>query len=226
MPANKSFFRRDLTTTGVLVALLILAGCVGLLYAVYELRLRAERAAHLRSAIPRLCQELSQQRQVLISAIEAYKGRLGFYPPDHLLSRTPLIVDPITNQLMYELVGTLHDPAKDTFSPVHLPLIRRAVIKRFFGTDGFKNSAERAKLVNHFLDAANLTATVAINEKPDEVHLPSFWPNWEGVEPDLYAQVSAGTWCYNSSSPTHNPRTYDLWIEVKTPLTNIVIGNW
>jgi hypothetical protein len=127
---------------------------------------------------------------------------------------------------MYELFGSLHDPAKETFRPAHLPSIRWAVIQRFFNADGFKNSAERAELVNHFLDASNLLATVAINEKPDEVHLLSFWPNWEDVEPDLYAQISAGTWCYNSSSPTHNPRTYDFWIEVKTPLTNIVIGNW
>ena len=226
VPATKTFFKRDLTATGALVALLILAAGAGLVCAVYNLRVRAKAAADLRLAIPRLCQKLSQQRQVLVSAIEAYKVSLGFYPPDHLLSRTPLIVDPITNQLMYELFGTLHDPAKGTFTPAHFPPIRQALIQRFFNADGFKNSAESAELVNHFLDVSNLTATAAINEKPEEVGLPSFCPNWEGVEPDLYAQIAAGTWRYNSSSPTHNPGTYDLWIEVKTSLTNIVIGNW
>ena len=93
MPANNGFYKRDLSAAGVLVALLILAAGVGLVCAVYNLRVRAKKAAHLRSAVPRLCQELSQQRQVLVSAIEAYKTSLGFYPPDHLLSRTPLIVD-------------------------------------------------------------------------------------------------------------------------------------
>jgi hypothetical protein len=126
----------------------------------------------------------------------------------------------------HELFGTLHDPAKEIFTPAHFPPIRRALIQRLFNAESFRNSAVRAELVNHFLDVSNLTATAAINEKPEEVGLPSFSPNWEGLESDLYAQIAAGTWCYNSSSPTYNPGTYDLWIEVKTPVTNIVIGNW
>jgi hypothetical protein len=83
---------------------------------------------------------------------------------------------------MYELFGTLHDPAKETFTPAHSPSIRRALIQRFFNAQGFKNSAERAELVNHFLDTSNLAAMLAIHEKPEEVGLPSFCPNWEGIE--------------------------------------------
>ena len=112
----------------------------------------------------------------------------------------------------HEPFGTLHDPAKETFTPAHFPPIRRALIQRLFNAESFKNSAERAESVNPFLDGSNLTATAAINERPDEAGLPSSSPSWEGIEPDLYAQIAAGTWCYNSSSPTHNPGTYDLWI--------------
>jgi hypothetical protein len=226
MPANQSSLKRGLTPIQGLSVVVILAVAAGLAWVGRDLWARARTQQHLRAAIPRLCEELSQQRGVLVSSIEAYKVELGFYPPDHLLGRTPLRVDAVTNQLMYELLGTLHDSAKDTFTPPHSPVIRRALIKQLFGAEGFKNSAEKPELVRHFLDGTKLAASTAIHEKPEEVGLASYWPNWEGIEPDLYAQISPGTWCYNSSAPAHHPGSYDLWIEVKTPLTNIVIGNW
>lgn len=226
MPANQSFLKRGLTPIQGLSVVVIFAAAAGLAWVGHGLWERARTEAHLRAAIPRLCEELSQQRGVLAAAIAAYKAGLGFYPPDHLLGRAPLRVDAVTNQLMYELLGTVHDPAKDTFTPPHSPVIRGALIKELFGSEGFRNAAEKPELVRHFLDGAKLAATAAIHEKPEEVGLASYWPNWEGIEPDLYAQISPGTWCYNTSSPTHNPGAFDLWIEVKTPLTNIVIGNW
>jgi hypothetical protein len=226
MPTNKNAFTRAVTPTQGLALVAILAAVAALVWAVSGIRARARAVEDLRSSIPKLCQEVSLQRALLVSAIEAYKNGLGFYPPDHLLSRTPPRVDPVTNQLMYELLGTLHDPVKDMFTPPHAPAIRRALIKRLFNAEGFRNSAEKPQMVRHFLDGSKLTSSKAINEKPEEVGLASYWPNWEGIQPDLYAQISPGTWCYNSSCPTHNPGTYDLWIEVRTPLTNILMGNW
>ena len=49
------------------------------------------------------------QRDLIVDAIEAYHTHFGFYPPDHVVSRNPLRVDPITNTLVYELGGTTVD---------------------------------------------------------------------------------------------------------------------
>src|SRR6185369_10621605 len=92
------------------IALLFGGGLMARSYLAHE-RLRS----HLRAAIPKVCDDLCRQRQSLLDAIDAYKAKLGFYPPDHIISREPLIVDAVTNQLLYELLGTFHDPATDTF---------------------------------------------------------------------------------------------------------------
>ena len=55
----------------------------------------------------------------MVAAIEDYKSRLGFYPPDHALSRNPFVIDVATNQLLYD---------KHRWRPeeLHLVLARRS----------------------------------------------------------------------------------------------------
>jgi hypothetical protein len=191
----------------------------------HEYLARARLRMHLHAAIPKVRDSLGKERQLLIRAIEAYKGKLGFYPPDHIVSRQPLVVDAVTNQLLYELLGTCHDPTSDSFIPARFPSVHRSLVKSFFGTEGFKNTALNVDEVQHFLDAADIEATMAVHNKPD-VALLGYFPDWEGIEPDLYRQIELGSWRYNSSAPMHNPETFDLWIEIRTSETNILIGNW
>jgi hypothetical protein len=226
MPAERPFFNRKLTPKGGLLVVLSIAAAIGLGILAYPVYARARSMAHLRSSIPTLCEEVGRQRQVLVAAIEGYKRAFNSYPPDHLLSQAPPTVDAATNQLLYELLGTLYDSTNDTFYPSDFPQIRGIDAKRFFNTSRFKNSAENPGTIGHFLNSANIGATIAITERPDTVALLSYWPNWQGVEPDLYQQIEVGTWCYNSSAPAHSRGGYDLWIEIKTPLTNIIIANW
>ena len=226
MSASRAFFNRNITLVGGLLLILSGVAIVGLGISVYRVYVRARSSAHLRSSIPRLCEEAVRQRQVLDSAIESYKRSLGCYPPDHVLPQAPPGVDAITNQLLYELLGTTYDPVKDTFYPIGFPKIKGADAKRFFNTTHFKNSTEDRQTVGHFLNESDTGGTIDIQERPDTVALLTFWPSWQGVDPELYQQIEIGTWCYNSSAPTHKPNAYDLWIEIKTPLTNIVIANW
>ena len=210
---------------GVLIALtgiiLLAAGAV----VGHDYLAHARLRTHLHAAVPKVCEDLRQERQSLIKAIEAYRGKLGFYPPDHVINRQPLVVDAVTNQLLYELLGTCHDPAADTFTPAHFPSIHRSLVKSFFGTEGFTNTALKVDEVQHFLGAADIEATMAVHNKPD-VALLGYFPAWEGIEPDIYSQIQLSSWRYNSSTPVHNPGTYDLWIEIRTSQTNILIGNW
>ena len=211
-------------TRSLLAAVIIIALVAGVVIG-REYLARTRPRTHFHTAIPKICAELSQQRQLLQKAIEAYKAKLGFYPPDNVISRQPLVVDAVTNPLLYELLGTWHEPGADTFTPARFPGMHRSLIKSFFNTDGFKNSAAKPDEVQHFLDAADIEATVAVSSKPD-VGLLGYYPNWEGIEPDIYSLIGLSPWRYNSSAPVHNAGSFDLWIEIETSQTNILIGNW
>jgi len=226
MPTQKVSFNPTLSLKGGLLVLVCLGAVIGLGLFGYPLYARARSMAHLRSSIPMLCSEAARQRQVLVAAIENYKRTLKTYPPDHLVSQSPPIVDATTNQLLYELLGMVCDSTGGDFYSSDFASIRRVDARRYFNASGFKNSGEDVAKIGHFLKKSELGATIAIKERPDTVALLSFWPSWQGVQPDLYQQIDIGTWCYNSSAPVHHPGAYDLWIEIKTPLTNIVIANW
>jgi hypothetical protein len=214
-----------LSVLGSLCGVLSLAVLASASVIAYRVFLLQRTNYHLRLAIPKVCQELLSQRELFVRGIEEYKRKFGTYPPDHLISSEPLVVDAITNQLLYELLGTLQDPAAGTFAPVRFPAVKREMIKSFFNTAEFRNSALKEEDVKHFIDVADISATVAVHNKPD-VALLGYFPGWEGIEPDIYGQVNLSSWQYNSSAPRHNPGRYDLWIEVKTSQTNIVVGNW
>jgi len=221
---NRNYLRRELTLIGGLV--LVVAVALG--FGRFGLRAytRDRQQAHLRSSLPKLREELCLQRQILVSAILAYKQALGTYPPDHVVQQKPMLVDAVTNQLLYELLGTVYSASGQSFAPHNFPAIRKSDLGTFFNVGNLKNSAETPALARPFLKVSDLNSTVPISERPHVVALMTFYPNWPGVDPELGQQISAGSWCYNSSAPVHNTGGYDLWIEVNTPLTNFVIGNW
>jgi hypothetical protein len=223
---KKSLLRRDLTVTGAFLVILAALAAGGMLFLGYRVYDAARARAHLRSSIPKLCEELSRQRQTLVSAIGAYKQALGSYPPDHVLKEKPLVIDAVTNQLLYELMGAVYSPTNDTFYTRDFSPIRGVDAKTFFNVGSFRNSGKTPATVPCFLKLTDLNSTASISDRPHEVFLVAFWPNWEGVDAELLTQVDAATWCYNSSAPLHNPGTYDLWIEIRTALTNITCGNW
>ncbi len=206
-----------------LVAGIVLVSAISIASSVLISRHRSD--ARLRLTIPRLCAEVCQQRQFIAGAIDAYRQALNFYPPDHVLQENPLVVDAYTNQLLYELVGTVHDSTNRYFMPAGFSPISAQMVKSYFNADSIANSVERPEQIRHFLDSSNIIATLAVHQKPD-VALLAFFPSWEGIEPELMSQIELGSWRYNHSSPTHNPGGYDLWIEIHTDQTNIVIGNW
>jgi hypothetical protein len=218
--------RRRLCPADYFLVVVIAIALVGTVLAVGERRARANLELRLSRATLRLQAEACKQRQVLVSAIQTYKATLGSYPPDHVVHRSPLIVDPVTNQLMYELFGTLYNSTNDSFLPHQFPRIKGTVARRFFNVDTFKNSAEKPELVKQFLDKTNVVAEFLVQGRPDVVALLGMWPNWEGMDSDLYQFFDAVSWRYNCSCPAHNPGSFDLWIQIKTSRTNIVIGNW
>jgi len=68
---------------------------------------QARLTSHARGAIPKVREETTRELRRLVSAIEGYKSSLGFYPPDHVISLNPPVIDAITNQLLYELLAEI-----------------------------------------------------------------------------------------------------------------------
>jgi type II secretory pathway pseudopilin PulG len=157
----------------------------------------------------------------LVTAIEAYKAELGFYPPDN--QKNPR--DPRVNQLFYELVGTYQSGGifrtandKESISP--------AAINTFFGVQGFANVADSPAKVKNFLPQLKDREVAEYSSTPDDVELlvlPVKGPNMVTGP----SGTPLNTWRYVATGPTNNPRSFDLWAEVDLGANNIrIIGNW
>jgi hypothetical protein len=220
----KHYLNRRLTPRETAAVVVIVAVLGGLGYATYKFIAAQVFEAQVRAAVPRLCAGIRQQRAAIASAIEAYKASFGVYPPDHLVSRQPLVVDPVTNTLLYELVGAAYNSTNKMLSVGGLEPAEAAYVKGFFHIEGFKNSAERADQVKRFLPAENLPVR-QLHDDPDVFVLSAAVP-YEDLDPDIYYSIDRGSWHYVSSAPTNNPGRFDLWIEVKAGDHRIRIGNW
>jgi hypothetical protein len=217
--------KRKLSPVDALLVLCVMVVLCAVGVFCYNLYARNRYETRLSRATERLYLEACKQRELLVSGIEAYRKALGTYPPDHIICQNPLRVDAVTNQLLYELLGTVHDATNEIFTPPHFPGIQSPLIRRFFGTEGFKNSVEWSDQLRHFLDVTNV-AVIVVKPHPDPVGLAGIWPNWEGMDSDLFQDIDPFSWRYISSLPIHNVGKFDLWLEIKTRQTNIVVKNW
>src|SRR5258708_5872836 len=118
------------TTAFTLIELLVVIGVIALIAA---LVLGVMPGVMHRRVMARVQTELTQ----LQGAIEYYKEKHGFYPPDN----TNNMAEP---PLFYELVGTTINGA--IYSPLNGDTnVLRAQITAAFGLDGFLNCQDEAK---------------------------------------------------------------------------------
>lgn len=220
----KQYFNRRLTGRETVVIVAAVAMLAGLGYLAYVFIVAKVLEARVNAALPKVCAAIRQQRGELLKAIGAYKAQFGVYPPDHVLSRQPLVVDPVTNTLLYELVGTVYNPTNKMFQVAGLEAAEEKYVKEFFQCDGFKNSAESADKVKRFLAIEPVPAR-QLHDDPD-VFAVGFQVPSEGVAPEVFWEFETSPWCYVSTAPTNNPGKFDLWIELKTKNQKLVIGNW
>jgi hypothetical protein len=223
MDLNAQFNRR-LTPREVAFVLLIAV----LLAAITWLAWRTISAHNLQTkidaAFPKVCDGVRDQRRILVKAIEDYKARFGTYPPDHVLSRQPMVVDPVTNTLLYELAGVLYNPTNKLVQAANLEPAEESFVLKFLNCDGFKNVSESAEKIPRFIKMDHMPIC-QLHDDPDVFLLGSPISD-VALEPDVLVKFEMGSWRYVSSAPTHNPGTFDLWVEVKTPKRSSLIGNW
>ena len=162
----------------------------------------------------RVKSELAQ----LETAIEHYKEKRGFYPPDNP-------ANPGSNSLYYELSGTTNYTQLNprTYITFGGDSILASSVSVAFGVDGFINA--NSDVAGGADDARNYHQALNINRQVKTM-------NVNGVDVKLLGVQTKGPsgdfcpWIYNSSNPVHNPHGFDLWVEVSISGQTKAFGNW
>ena len=166
----------------------------------------------------------AEQAQVQ-TAIESYKSKLGFYPPDNP-------GNPVVNQLYFELSGTVMNGAAYQTLDGSADIPANRALKDFGA--GFMNVTrgaggdEGAVAVNFLKGARSDQGVIAPVDasaprlKLLAVSLP--WP--QNLPPPSPGAPGLNPWRYVSSNPTNNPNSYDLWVDIVIARKKYRISNW
>jgi len=167
------------------------------------------------------------------TAIERYKAAYGFYPPDnpgHML----------TNQLYYELVGTMNTNTVLYTTLDGRSQINAGQLNTLFGStkvNGFLNctksgAGEDTPVAKTFLPDLKAAQIGSYTNPPAnkfsvgvDLLIASVGGPYQSYQPLKY--VGMNPWRYNSSSPANNPGSYDLYVQlvIKPGQTNLIC-NW
>ncbi len=213
-------FRRGERTAFTLIELLVVISIIGVLAGLVvglsNLAGRKMRENRIRS-------ELNQ----LMTAIEAYHAKFGHYPPDSVFRGTT-VVNPVTNQLYYELTGTVVDNVKKEFRPLNRQeTISSDTVESFFGTKGFVNSSIDPKQVKSFMSfKTGQYQELSSNPDVELLVVPVPWPAGRPDQPCADNKKGLNPWRYVSKNPTNNPTTFDLWAEYVDGTKIKIICNW
>jgi hypothetical protein len=132
--------------------------------------------------------------------IEVYKQKLGYYPQDNPK-------DVANPPLFHELTGTrIPDNYTNTFGVLDIANVNsdagtNSVSQNFF--PGLKNSQFQEIGTGTRADTGKTTRAARL----------------------IYAYGNV-PWRYNVSSPTNNPGSFDLWVELDIGGKKHVVGNW
>jgi hypothetical protein len=222
--AERGWYRTALTPLQAAWVIIAALACGCVLYSSYlgitSLMLERE----IRTMTPAVITKAEKERDELVKAIEAYREHFGAYPPDHQLSATPLRVDPITNQLFYELAGTIHDPANETYKALRAPEpLEKDFIRATFGRDGFRNSGETTNQFRSFIRSEDFALT-ELHDNPDVLGI-RFIPYIENLSEAASVEFDASPWRYISTKPIHHPGRFDLWMILTIHGHEIRVGN-
>jgi prepilin-type N-terminal cleavage/methylation domain-containing protein len=175
------------------------------------------------------------ERDRFVAAIEAYKAKLGQYPPDNP-------ANPAQSPLFYELTGMVIAQFDTGTPPAPSIYSNQATGDRFripnndltmvygAGIQGFANFATDSTAVNNFLSSE------AMSGYTGKIVTGGVTNTFLGVQVSGPLQTNTidgkqmCPWSYVAKSPTHSPTnnadTYDLWVDVKLGKTIYRISNW
>jgi prepilin-type N-terminal cleavage/methylation domain-containing protein len=174
----------------------------------------------------------------LETAIDRYKAAYGFYPPSPTTPPTAGNPSTLYNQLFYELEGTTGDGINYTNLDGSDIIKAADVPKAFPGVGGFINctkvgAGEDASAARNFLPdlKPNQIARWCTNNfkgTPNDFGVTLIISSVGGPDATYKPldQQDLNPWRYNSSSPTNNPGSYDLWVQLVIGKQTNLICNW
>jgi prepilin-type N-terminal cleavage/methylation domain-containing protein len=205
---------RAFTLIELLVVIAIIAILAALIFPVVGAVNRAKIRARAQA-------EMSQ----IVMGIENYKAKLGHYPPDNAPRWD-------VNQLYYELMGTSlsNNGSYTTLDGVTL-ITAGDLTASFPAVGGFINatkgsSGDEASGAAKYLAGLRANQYLAVTTPaPLKYTALGAALDTTNILADA-SQHKINPWNYNSSSPTNNPRSYDLWIDI--PINGRInrICNW
>lgn len=191
---------------------------------------------------------LSQTTALLnnvVTAIDSYQADRGSYPPDAIFRNG--VVNTATNQLFYELTGTVYTPRRTYTSLSGSEEISRPQINRFFGRDGFQNVAQNETEVKGYLDVgASEVGEISLDPNVKVLTAPIPWPlkQMEGsyqnvlgnnIQLESLRPYKGGDqrfrginpWQYRASGLNRfNQQSYDLWVDLVIGTKIYRVNNW
>jgi type II secretory pathway pseudopilin PulG len=209
---------RHAPTAFTLIELLVVIGVIVLLASLSFPALQGVKRA----------QALSRARAELVlveTAIETYKTKLGFYPPDNATNWT-------VNQLYYELKGTTKDGTGYQTLDGSARVLNTGFTAAFGATSkitGFMNcsaagAGDDVAAAGNFMKALKEGQFLAVDSP---VKATVLGVAMMGV-PAFTGQGAREIvpYGYNSSSPQHNPKSFDLWVDIIAGYKTNRISNW
>ena len=169
----------------------------------------------------------------LALAIDTYKAKKGFYPPDN----TNGLYGPCTNQLFYELWGmVLQNPTTylNTYNANPngaggFETITTGLLGQFFGASGIVNASADTNEIRNFIPRINAAELQNIGSSTVPVWVfatPARGPTTGLPVPPVAGGQPVNVIRYVSSNPTNNPSSYDLWVDVLIGGKTNRISNW
>jgi prepilin-type N-terminal cleavage/methylation domain-containing protein len=199
--------RRCHSTAFTLIELLVVIAVIAIL------------AGLLFAAIPQISSKRSKavayaELFQIQTAIGAYKAHYGVYPPDNSKS---VYVSP----LYFELVGTTNSgtsyvtlDGRDSTLQLDLPK---------FNVSGFVNSSVNARGTDDRPPAINFLKEFKRSQIGSSNGVLVLVCSEQLVYPGSKENCA---WRYNSSNPTNNPESYDLWVDLYFGGKTNRISNW
>jgi prepilin-type N-terminal cleavage/methylation domain-containing protein len=222
---NSKFKTQNFSAAFTLIELLTVIAIIGVLAAL----LLPLAAAVKRTS---MIQHAQTERDLIETAIDRYKSAYGFYPPDNTNSAN-ILSSSLTNQLYYELLGTVADQAADTYTNLdNSGTILSTLVSSTFGVGGFMNctksgSGEDSAVARNFLPglkAAQIAKNgAAVNVLVTSINADATYQPMLGFT--TLAGFPANPWRYVSPG-INNPSSYDLWIQLEIGGKTNLICNW
>ncbi len=218
------FPRSAFTLVELLIVIAIIAVLASLIFPVSNAVTRAKYRSVARAELGKIQ-----------TAIESYKAKNGFYPPDCVPPGSPVPV--YNNQLYYELVGTTLDAAGLNYTTKDgASIISSGNLNFAFGISGIVNTTKGGGG-----DEGTVAITFLKDIKPSQIgqldklagqprilvcSIP--WPVNNPYSPVANKSSTTGLnpWRYVSSNPTNNPSSFDLWVDVIYDGKTNRFSNW